>query len=276
MSDRTTSDRAVVKEFYDNGSEIEWKRIEGRPEFLLTCRYLDRYIKPGMRILDIGGGPGRYSIYYAKRGCDVTLYDLSDGNVSLARKLAAENAVQIRGIQGDACEIDTILSDEKAEYDAVLLMGPLYHLLKEDERIRAVDAALTLLKPGGIFAASFITMFASIIYYMKECPEMLGQPIPAEIEFMRLFSDGKSYSGEAFTRAHFAALDSIEPFMAQFPLEKITMISQEGILSPCEEKIFACSPEVIEKWLDIAELLADKPEYLTWAEHILYIGRKEI
>ena len=51
----------TVKEFYNNNVEHEWNRIPGRPEYLLTSRYIDRYVKPGEKVLDIGGGPGRYS-----------------------------------------------------------------------------------------------------------------------------------------------------------------------------------------------------------------------
>jgi hypothetical protein len=56
----------IVQDFYNANSLGEWNRIAGRPEFLLTCRMLDRYIKPGDRVLDIGGGPGRYSLYLAE------------------------------------------------------------------------------------------------------------------------------------------------------------------------------------------------------------------
>ena len=63
----------IVKAYYNANVSGEWNRIAGRPEFLLTCRFLNRYIKSGDKVLDIGGGPGRYSLYLAGRGCDVTL-----------------------------------------------------------------------------------------------------------------------------------------------------------------------------------------------------------
>ena len=79
--DETTK---IVQDFYDSQVEHEWNRIANRPEFLLTCRMLKRYIKPGDSVLDIGGGPGRYSTHLASRGCDVTLFDLSPENVKFA------------------------------------------------------------------------------------------------------------------------------------------------------------------------------------------------
>lgn len=64
----------IVQEHYDSDVQKEWDRLERHPfEFKITTHMMDKYIKPGDRILDIGGGPGRYSIYYANKGCDVTL-----------------------------------------------------------------------------------------------------------------------------------------------------------------------------------------------------------
>ena len=68
--DETTN---IIRDFYNAGIDTEWSRIASRPEFLLTCRMLNRYIKPGDTILDIGGGPGRYSHYLAAKDCKVTL-----------------------------------------------------------------------------------------------------------------------------------------------------------------------------------------------------------
>ena len=52
-------DTAVVREYYDANAELEWQRLDEHPfEFLLTSYMMERYIQPGERILDIGGGPG--------------------------------------------------------------------------------------------------------------------------------------------------------------------------------------------------------------------------
>ena len=157
--DETTK---IIREYYDSNVEVEWNRIADRPEFLLTCRMLDRYIKPGDTVCDIGGGPGRYSLHLAERGCEVTLIDLSAENVKFAAERAALQGLSIQRMVGDAREVDRI---SRETYDHVLLMGPMYHLLEEEERVKAVHAALNLLKPGGILFVSFINMFAGMIYY---------------------------------------------------------------------------------------------------------------
>lgn len=44
----------IIRDYYDQSVEIEWERIDNRPEFLITCRYIDRYVKAGDKVLDIG------------------------------------------------------------------------------------------------------------------------------------------------------------------------------------------------------------------------------
>ena len=75
--------------------------------------------------------------------------------------------VPLQTVCGDACCADTLV---KGLFDAVLLMGPLYHLPEEADRVRAVEAALNLLKPGGILFAAFINSSAVVYDYMTKTP----------------------------------------------------------------------------------------------------------
>jgi len=261
----------IIRDYYDGEVEGEWNRIAGRPEFLLTCRMLDRYIKPGDQVLDIGGGPGRYSLYLAEKGSDVTLFDLSPENVRFAKERAGECGLSIDAIAGDAREADALA---EGPFDHVLLMGPMYHLLEEVDRVRAAEASLNLLKPGGLLYVSFISMFAGIIYGMKYAPEIIASKEPCEIEFMECVVGRKSYAGDAFTKAFFIDQGEILPFMAQFPLQKLHLFGQEGVLSPCEGNIMAQPPQIVEAWLDYSERLWEREDLLSWSEHLMYVGRK--
>jgi 2-polyprenyl-3-methyl-5-hydroxy-6-metoxy-1,4-benzoquinol methylase len=259
-----------VKAYYDANSVREWERFDRHPyEFELTKRKLNRYIRPGDNVLDIGGGPGRYSLYFAERGCKVTLLDLSDSNIALAEEKARESCLSIKTIVGNALEAHKLLDET---YDHVLLMGPMYHLLDEADRISAVNSALSLLKTGGTLAVSFINMFAGVIFYMTRQPE--GLLIPEEQVYIDKVLSGGSFSGDAFTKAYFANQNSILPFMEQFHLRKLHLFGQEGILSPCSYTIMQQTEEVQKAWLDLAEKLSEKPEYFSYAEHLMYIGRK--
>ena len=270
---------SIVRDFYNNSVQFEWDRIADKPEFLLTCRMLDRYVKPGDTVLDIGGGPGRYSFYLAEKGCDVTLFDLSPENVDHVEKHSSESGVPVKAICGDAREADIVISNntvythgETKQFDHVLLMGPLYHLLEEKDRIKAINAALRLLKPGGILFAAFISMSGGLVFMLREVPEQFANT--EEKRFLDPFVAGENYAGAAFTQAFFINQHKVLPFMEQFGLEKLHLFGQEGVLAPNDHTFMEQPPEVKEALLDISEKLFEKEEYLSWAEHLMYIGRK--
>jgi SAM-dependent methyltransferase len=260
----------IIKDFYDNSVMVEWERLQRHQfEFELTTRYINRYIKPGDKVLDIGGGPGRYSLYLAAKGCDVTLFDLSSANVEFAKEQAAAQSVSFRTIVGDAREVDSLVSEQ---YDHILLMGPLYHLLQEADRVKAINASLKCLKPNGKIYVSFISSYGGIIYSMKYEPQLI---IEEDLEFQyKLFEDDLPFSGDSFTKSYFFRHKDVLPFMAQFPLEKLHFFGQESILAPCEENIKAQPQEVINKWLDLAEKVCEREDLLSYSEHLMYIGRK--
>lgn len=198
----------IVREHYNNDVQKEWDRLERHPfEFIIATKIMDRYIKPGDRILDIGGGPGRYSIYYANKGCDVTLLDLSSGNVKFALEKSKEMNVNIKAVSGDAREINKFI---KGEFDHIFVMGPMYHLLDEKDRINVLNEAITLLKKGGLIYVSFILMFSGMIYMMKYAPELLlGE---TEQMYINSVIKDESYRREAFTKAFFINQKDIIPF----------------------------------------------------------------
>lgn len=260
----------TIQEHYDSDVQKEWDRLEKHPfEFRITTDMMDRYIKPGDSILDIGGGPGRYSIYYAKKGCDVTLMDLSPENVKFALEKSKEMNVTMKAISGDAREVDELV---EGKFDHIFVMGPMYHLLDESDRIKAMNAAMKLLKDGGIIYVSFIFMFAGMIYGMKYMPQLLLME-PEQVFVDAVLKD-ESYSGDAFTKAFFINNKEILPFFNKFPLKKLHLFGQESILSPCETNILNQPQEVIDKWIEVAEQLCERDELLSYSEHVMYIGQK--
>lgn len=263
----------IVRDFYDQNAAEEWKRLEDHPfEFELTTYMMRKHIKPGDSVLDIGGGPGRYAIYLAGLGCDVTLVDLSEGNIAFARQQAKAANVSLRAYAANCLELDAL---PLGEYDHVLLMGPLYHLVGEDQRVKAVEDALGYLKPGGVFYASFILAFAGIIYDLKNGGMIeRDRDDPATAPLLAAVVSGDDYAGKAFTSACFMHQNHILPFMARFPLKQLHFFGQEGILAPNEKDILAREPSERECWLDLAKRFLERPELLAYSEHAMYIGQK--
>ena len=142
----------IVKKNYNNNPQLEWDRLEGFTyEFEITKKFLLKHLK-GKTVLDIGGGPGRYSIFLAKQGYEVTLIDLSSGNINLAKQKISENNLNIKTYETDARDLSKL---NLGKFDNVLVMGPLYHLSKDDDRIKCINEAKKhLAKNGKIFVAS--------------------------------------------------------------------------------------------------------------------------
>jgi len=260
---------SAIEKFYEEYDE--WSRLEHhRMEFEITKKALDAYIPDGATVLDVGGGPGRYSIYLASKGHKVTLVDLSEKHVRQAQEFAREAGVTLAGaIQGNALDMDGLPLCES--YDAVLCMGPLYHLHREEDRKRSLKQCLKRLKPGGILIASFISAYAPIIDSIKKFPE----EIEAErASLLNYITDGRNYDGEGFTDAYFIRPDDVEPFMTSFQVTTLRFMATEGFGSLAEERLNQLNDGQFKAWVDTLYEIAHHRVVLGCCEHLLYIGRK--
>jgi SAM-dependent methyltransferase len=126
-----------------------------------TLELLERFLSPSPAdVLDVGGGPGLYAGILARRGYRVRLLDVLPLHVEQAAALAAaQPEAPFAAALGDARSLDE--PDESV--DAVLLLGPLYHLTERGDRIRALAEARRVVRPGGVVAAAAISRFASLL-----------------------------------------------------------------------------------------------------------------
>ena len=110
----------------------------GSVEFLTTVHYIEKYLRPGMRILEIGAGSGRYSHYFAQKGYTVDAVELMDRNIDVfrANTLPGEKVTVTRGDALDLSAFDT------EKYDVTLLLGPMYHLYTEQDKLSALGEAI--------------------------------------------------------------------------------------------------------------------------------------
>ena len=151
-----------VVAYYECGDEQDRLTAPaGRLEWARTWVLLQRHLPdPKATIVDVGGGPGAYAIPLALAGHDVHLVDAMPLHVAQARQAAAAAGITLASTEvGDARE----LAVPDASADAVLLLGPLYHLLEEAERVAALAEARRVLRPGGVLAAVAVSRFASLI-----------------------------------------------------------------------------------------------------------------
>lgn len=260
-----------VEDFYNNNAQKEWERLESfRTEFAVTMRALQDYLPPApATILDIGGGPGRYAIALAKLGYTVTLGDLSEANLTIARQQTKESGVTLAGIQQlNALDLSAF---ESASFDSVLMLGPLYHLLDEDERMQAVSEALRVLKPQGVLFAAFITRFASFRDSSTNFPDW---PIKKWEYALHVLETGRHDDPQGgFTNAYFAHPEEVRPFMEGAGLETLNMVGCEGVVAGHQDAVNAFEGEAWEKWVELNYRLGQEPSLYGASDHLLYIGR---
>ena len=262
----------VTKKYYDSNSEKEWNRLEGfRFEFEITKFFLNKYLK-GKTVLDIGGGPGRYSIYLSKLGYDVTLVDLSEGNIEFLKKKTKELKISnIKSYQCDARDLSKLNLDK---FDNILIMGPLYHLFKETDREKCVLEAKKLLKDDGVLFVYFISIQAGLNYYLDVAPEkIINEPDKSLFDFME---KDENWSGTAFTKCIFINNCLIVDFFKKLGFEKLTLFGQEGVTGTRLEYIQKSSEEVRKFYLEISLKLCENPQYFSYSNHIMYIGKKNL
>lgn len=155
-----------VRANYDEAPEREWDRLasgsHGRLEWIVTTHALARHLPaptPALRLLDAGGGPGRYTIALARRGYHMTLLDLSPALLALAREQLDAADPTVRQRIGGVMEgsITDLAPFGDAQFDAVLCLGGvLSHLPETGERQRALGELRRVLRPGGfLFISAF-------------------------------------------------------------------------------------------------------------------------
>lgn len=260
-----------AEQFYDGSALEEWERLERhRTEFAVTIRAFRDYLPaPPGPVLDIGGGPGRYSLELARRGYSVTLLDISTKSLQVAQEKAREAQVSLEAvIHSNALDLSKI---ESESFEAVLLMGPLYHLLTKSERTKAVREAMKVLRSGGILCATFITRFAPFRYAASDEPEWLEENLDYA---QQLLKTGVHDQSKKFAMAYFIHPDDVIPLMEGCGLETQLLLGCEGIVAGHESKVNESRGDAWQVWVEMNFKLGQEPSLFGAADHLLYIGRK--
>lgn len=272
--EETARDIENVRRYYDGQVDREWNRLaRHRLEFAITERLLaDHLPPPPADVIEIGCGPGRYSLGLIGRGYRVTMTDLSAVNLQFAADKLAEADLEAADIfRADARDLRRL---PDAAFDAVLLLGPLYHLLTDEGRLRAVREARRICRPGGVVVASFISRYAVLQWAARDMPDYL---LKGAQEWAGIMTDGtQRVAGDpkkhGFTDVWFCRVEQIAPLMAAGGFEPIALVGADPLVTHTidEENL---PHDQLSAWVDALYAVADDPSILGAACHPVYIGR---
>jgi SAM-dependent methyltransferase len=202
-------------------------RGHGTIELARTQEIILRHLPPPPRIvLDVGGGPGVYACWLAARGYRVTLIDAARLHIEQALAASAGQPTHpLAGCRlGDARRID----EDDASADAVLLLGPLYHLTERRDRLQALSEAHRVLEPGGLLFAAAVGRYASLLSGVAE--NLLADPDFAAI-VARDLRDGQHRNPtdkEYFTTAYFHHPEELEAEVRESGFDLVELLGVEG------------------------------------------------
>jgi ubiquinone/menaquinone biosynthesis C-methylase UbiE len=248
---------------------------QGQLEFVRSKEIVRRYLpNPPAVVIDVGGGTGRYSCWLAKEGYEVHLVDPVPALIEEAKRASQQQAdAPIKSIRaGDARRLD--FPDSGA--DAILMFGPLYHVVHRAERLKALKEASRILKKGGLLFAVGISRFASLI-------DGLIQGFSQDPEFVKIveqdLEDGQHRNPTDnllyFTDAFFHRPEELatEVEEAGFKLLNLVAIDGLGALIPNLGHLWD-DPALRERLLHFLRWIESEPSLLGVSPHLMCIARK--
>jgi ubiquinone/menaquinone biosynthesis C-methylase UbiE len=273
---------AAVRDYYERFAGREAQRLDaaddGAVERALHARALAEFLPPPpARVLDIGGGPGAWTLWLAERGYQAVLADLSPALLDIARSRVtelppqhAENVAAI--VEADARDLSAF---DDGSFDAVLCLGPFYHLTAGADRDRAASEAHRVLRPGGVLAVAVMPR------YMRLLATVLERGSAAfDDGTVHLILDGGRYDDERpgrFTGGYLVRPGDVAPFFDRHGFSAKRLMASQGFLGSAQSDVAGLArrdPRAHQHLLDLAYATAADPSILGMAAHLLFVGER--
>lgn len=257
-----------IESYYERGGERErlTRNARGRLEFARTQDVLRRKL-PGeaLDVLDVGGATGVHAKWLAEDGHRVTLIDPVASQVAVAAQLPGVTAVV-----GDARELPW----DDASFDAVLLMGPLYHLTDREHRVQAVAEAARCARPGGTVAAVTINRTAGWNDWLTFKASGAEWKIGAE-DSLRILRDGeiRYFDRDMFTTAYLAHPAEVAAEFAEAGLDGAAQYAVQGFPGYLPElEALIDDDDARGHLMDGLRLIESEPSLLGASNHLLTVA----
>jgi SAM-dependent methyltransferase len=273
MEDHMNDDVSDIVDHYSSDPDREQSRLdEHQLEYDLTWLYLDQYLPSQGSILEIGAGTGRYTLELAKRGYALTAVDMSPALLESCKMNLAQAGLesQVRLVLADARDLGEVV---ERDFDAVLLMGPLYHLIVEADRVLALKGAYDRLREGGVIFSSFISRYGIMGDLIRDIPDWIEDG-PEVRSFLANGRRPDDYPRGGF-RGYFAQVSEIAPLHEALGFETLTLAGVEPGISADDESYNVLQGKQRQLWLDLLYEISTEMSIIGASRHLLYIGQKK-
>ena len=254
----------ILKNFYNTYEEENRfsKSNHNRLEFITTTKYIEKYLKKGNKILEVGAGTGAYSLYYAKKGYDVTSVELVESNIKKLKR-GIDKDMNIKVHQGNAIDLSTFNDNT---FDITLVLGPMYHLFTREEQEKANIEAIRVTKKAGIIYFAYITndavMLRAILmenklleYKDKHDENFKLYNCPDEIFYLFLIKD-------------------FEDMMKNTNTICLHEVATDGIAQAMQIYVDKLNEEEFKEWVKYHLATCERKDLMGYSSHVLHICKK--
>ena len=255
-----SNDTELVQEVYRRYNEDSRlnKSKAARVEFLTTIRYIEKYLTPGAKILDVGAGAGEYSLYFARKGYQVSALELADANIAAFQaKIMDRDHIDL--VQGNALDLSRYDSNA---FDVVLLLGPLYHLHEEADKLRCIEEARRVCKPDGKIFLAFISNDI-VILTMQQCQED--------------YLVNGDYNKDTFRLDDFPFVfhtpDRCRELLTKAGIQICHEVASDGASELLQDLVNGLDEASYQQYLRYHLYICEKLEFLGMSNHLLSVGR---
>ena len=249
---------------YDEDSRLDSRR--GTVEFLTTLRYIEKYLRPGMRILEIGAATGRYSHNFARKGYTVDAVELVDHNIEIFRQnTMPSEAVTVT--QGNAKNLAGFADNT---YDITLLLGPMYHLFTEEEKLQALREAIRVTRKGGIVFAAYCMGDASVLLYgfvRGHIHEIIEKCMLDPVTF-------KTFS-KPWDLFELHRKDDIDALRSHFQVTQLHFLATDGYANHMRQTLAEMDEDTFGLFLRYHFATCERVDMVGYSNHTLDIFRKD-
>lgn len=250
---------------YDEESRFTPKH--GSVEFLTTMRYVERYIKSGDRVLEIGAGTGRYSHALARQGYAVDAVELIQHNIDIFHQNTQPNE-EINIMRGNATNLSAITENQ---YDITLLLGPLYHLYNKEDKRQALREAIRVTKKGGVIFAAYVISDGCLL----DEGFRRGNVNVAEYVDKGLL-DPVTFAAKSEPKDLFELVrkEDINELMSVFSVTRLHYVASDGFALCIREAVDAMNSRTFQLYLNYHFATCEREDFVGVTSHAIDIFRK--